>query len=177
MSSLRILQPVLRPLRLQITPVLAEVETGLIFAVSKQSRIAQLRASIRLCPQRHSDGVGTLIVDHTRWEREASLRSDLRDELAVCKEVKMLAITPTSQQAEGVLTLVAVDIDLHTSDGTSRCAQLDTRGTSRSSSSDRSKCAMYHLMPEVASPVKGEPDDHSDPVGLKPGKCQPSRVP
>jgi hypothetical protein len=55
---LRILQSVLSPLRLQVTPVLAKVEGSLVLSIRKQGRITQLRASLRLCPQSHSDSVG-----------------------------------------------------------------------------------------------------------------------
>lgn len=86
---LRILQPILRPLRLQTTPVLAKVKTSLVLPIREQGRVAQLRASVCLRPQSYSDGVGALIVDYAWGEREACLRADLRDEFAICEEVSI----------------------------------------------------------------------------------------
>jgi hypothetical protein len=79
----RILQPILTPLRLQVTPVLAKVKASLVLPIRKQSRIAQLRAGVCLCPQSDGDGVGALVVDYTWREGEACLRADLRDVFAI----------------------------------------------------------------------------------------------
>ena len=45
-----ILQPLLSPLRLQITPVLAKIEAGLVLSVSEQRYIRQARSPVRLRP-------------------------------------------------------------------------------------------------------------------------------
>jgi hypothetical protein len=82
---LRILQSILTPLRLQVTPVLAKVKASLVLSIRKQSRITQLRTGVCLGPQSDSDGVGALVVDYTWREREACLRADLRDEFAICE--------------------------------------------------------------------------------------------
>jgi hypothetical protein len=81
--TLRIPQSILTPLRLQVTPVLAKVKASLVLSVRKQSRIAQLRAGVCLCPQSDSDGVGALVIDYTWREGEACLRTDLRDVFAI----------------------------------------------------------------------------------------------
>ena len=89
--SLDILQSVTRPSRLQSTPILAEVEAGLILAICKQRSIAELGTSRRLRPQAQTDGVFTVVVDHTRRERKTSLRSYLWDEFAVYNQESVKA--------------------------------------------------------------------------------------
>lgn len=83
--TLRILQPVLSPLRLQVTPVLAEVKASLILSISEQSRIAQLCASVCLGPESYGDGVAALVVDYAWRKGESCLRPDLRNEFAICE--------------------------------------------------------------------------------------------
>ena len=78
-----ILQPIARPSWLQGTPVLIEVEPCLILVIREQRSIAELSTGVRLRPEAQADGVLAVVVDYTGWEREASLRSYLRDELAI----------------------------------------------------------------------------------------------
>lgn len=78
-----ILQPLTRPPRLQLTPVLVEVEARLVLFIGEQRGVAQLRASGRLRPQAQADRVGAVIVDHAGREGEPCLWADLGDELAI----------------------------------------------------------------------------------------------
>lgn len=91
--TLSILQSILSPLRLQVTPVLAKVKASLILSICEQSGIAQLCAGVCLCPQSYSDGVGALVIDDTRREGKSCLRADLRDEFAICGRKKRLAMS------------------------------------------------------------------------------------
>jgi hypothetical protein len=92
-NVLCVLQSVLTPLRLQVTPVLVEVKASLVLSIREQRRIAQLRAGICLCPQGDGDGIGALVVNYTWREGESCLRPDLRNEFAICGRKEEISVS------------------------------------------------------------------------------------
>lgn len=92
MGHLSILQTLRRPSRLQIAPILIEVEARLIDAVREEAEFRKLRTSVRLRPERDGYSILSTIVQNPWRYREGGLRSDLGFVFAILVSVKLVKI-------------------------------------------------------------------------------------